>query len=34
MIKDKEWMGKQFIWFFGVIEDVNDPLHIGRVRVR
>ena len=34
MIKDKEWMGKQFIWFFGVIEDVNDPIHIGRVRVR
>lgn len=23
-----------FQWFFGVIEDVNDPLQIGRVRVR
>ena len=35
MFKDKEWVGLQgFVWFFGVIEDVNDPLKIGRVRVR
>lgn len=24
----------KFAWFFGVVEDVNDPLEIGRVRVR
>jgi hypothetical protein len=23
-----------FIWFFGIVEDVNDPLQLGRVRVR
>jgi hypothetical protein len=34
MIKDKEWVGKDFSWFFGVVEDVQDPLNIGRVRVR
>ena len=28
-------MGKNgFVWFHGVVEDVNDPLYIGRVRVR
>lgn len=28
-------MGKAgFVWFFGVVEDVNDPLQLGRVRVR
>jgi len=34
MIKDGEWVGLNFVWFFGVVEDVNDPLNIGRVRVR
>ena len=34
MIKDTEWMGSEFIWFFGVVEDVKDPLNIGRLRVR
>jgi len=30
-----EFLGKdQFIWFFGVVEDRNDPLQAGRVRVR
>ena len=23
-----------FIWFYGVVEDVKDPLELGRVRVR
>ena len=23
-----------FEWFFGVVEDRNDPLQLGRVRVR
>jgi hypothetical protein len=29
-------MGKlgTFVWFFGVVEDVDDPLQVGRVRVR
>lgn len=28
-------MGKNgFVWFFGVVEDVEDPLQVGRVRVR
>jgi len=25
---------KNFVWFFGKIEDVDDPLQLGRVRVR
>ena len=30
-----EYMGKDgFHWFIGVVEDRNDPLKIGRVRVR
>ena len=24
----------KFEWFFGVVEDRNDPLQLGRVRVR
>jgi hypothetical protein len=24
----------QFVWFYGVVEDRNDPLNLGRVRVR
>lgn len=27
-------VGQQFIWFTGVVEDVNDPEQMGRVRVR
>lgn len=28
-------MGKNgFVWFFGVVEDIMDPLQVGRVRVR
>jgi len=35
MLKDsKEWLGYNFIWFFGVVEDIIDPLNIGRVKVR
>lgn len=30
-----EFMGQQgFAWWFGVVEDTNDPLKLGRVRVR
>jgi hypothetical protein len=35
MIRDKEWMGLEgFSWFFGVVESTDDPLKIGRVKVR
>jgi hypothetical protein len=27
-------VGTDFVWFMGVVEDRNDPLQIGRVRVR
>lgn len=27
-------LGQQFAWFTGVIEDISDPLQMGRVRVR
>lgn len=27
-------LGEEFVWFFGVVEDRNDPLQLGRVRVR
>lgn len=28
-------MGKLgFVWFFGIVEDIDDPLQLGRVRVR
>jgi hypothetical protein len=26
--------GNEFVWFFGIIEDRNDPIRLGRVRVR
>ena len=29
-----ENMGKSFIWFVGVVEDREDPKHLGRLRVR
>lgn len=31
---EKDELGNEFIWFFGVVEDRNDPLKSGRVRVR
>ena len=35
MSKLKNYMGQDgFIWFIGVVEDRNDPLELGRVRVR
>ena len=36
MIKDSaDWLGMSgFIWFMGVVEDIHDPLNVGRVRVR
>lgn len=34
-VRNEEWMGVNgFTWFFGVVEDIDDPLHIGRVKVR
>ena len=29
-----QFLGGQFAWFTGVVEDVMDPLQMGRVRVR
>ena len=29
-----DYLGYGFIWFFGVVEDNNDPLKTGRVKVR
>lgn len=36
MLKDgKDWAGvSNFVWFFGVVEDIIDPINIGRVKVR
>jgi hypothetical protein len=31
---DNDYLGMKFIWFFGVVEDRNDPIKLGRVRVR
>jgi hypothetical protein len=33
-MEDREYVGKDFIWFFGVVESRDDPLQIGRVQVR
>jgi hypothetical protein len=34
-VRDGEWLGTSgFTWFVGIVEDRNDPLRIGRVRVR
>ena len=30
----RNFIGKQFTWFIGVVEDRNDPKELGRVRVR
>ena len=29
-----DYIGSNFVWFFGVVEDRNDPIKLGRVRVR
>jgi hypothetical protein len=34
MITEDFYGRKQFIWWTGIVEDVNDPLKIGSVRVR
>lgn len=34
MDKHGYFMGHQFVWWQGVVEDVNDPLKLGRCRVR
>ena len=32
---DKEYLGLNgFVWFFGVVEDILDPLKVGRIKVR
>jgi hypothetical protein len=34
-VRDEEWLGTDgFTWFVGIVEDRNDPLKVGRVRVR
>lgn len=33
-VGDEYFLGNKFIWWQGVIEDVNDPLKLGRCRVR
>ncbi len=34
-VRDDEWLGTNgFTWFMGVVEDRNDPLRTGRVKVR
>ena len=35
MAEQSNFMGQDgFSWFVGVVEDRNDPLKLGRVRVR
>ena len=35
MIDEVEYIGyKKFVWFVGVVEDINDPVKVSRVRVR
>ena len=35
MVEKSHFMGQDgFVWFVGVVEDRNDPEHLGRVRVR
>lgn len=34
MIDPTGYYGDEFRWFVGVVEDVNDPMKLGRVRVR
>ena len=32
---EKEYLGyKKYVWFMGVVEDINDPLSLSRVKVR
>ena len=31
---ETQFMGTDFIWFVGVCEDRDDPLKMGRIRVR
>jgi len=31
---EKDFAGHEFIWFVGVVEERNDPLKLGRVKVR
>lgn len=31
----KNFLGQNgFVWFFGIVEDINDPVQLGRARVR
>jgi hypothetical protein len=35
MTAKENWIGAEgFIWFIGIVQDINDPLNCGRVRVR
>ena len=32
--QDDQFVGGQFDWFIGVVEDTNDPKKLNRVKVR
>lgn len=34
MIIDKEWVGKDFVWWIGRVESVQDQMEMGRTKVR
>ena len=34
MLQDDMFVGGQFAWFTGIVEDVNDPEQMNRVKVR
>ena len=33
-LDEQDFMGHNFIWWYGVVEDRKDPLYLGRVKVR
>lgn len=33
-MRSDDFIGQQFTWYTGIIEDINDPLNLNRVRVR
>ena len=34
MLQNDEFIGGQFSWFTGIVEDISDPKFLNRVRVR
>ena len=33
-MREDDYIGQQFTWYTGIIEDIDDPLNLNRVRVR